>query len=62
MAGYGSNSDYMCAVRLTTSRSGDRLPVPGWTGYMDETKWSPPEFGLTWGLAPAGSGPAVLNQ
>ena len=34
MAGYGANSDLDQTVRLR-SLSGDRLPVPGWTGYSD---------------------------
>jgi hypothetical protein len=37
MAGYGANSDYIYRFGFK-SRSGDRLPVPGWTGYRDETR------------------------
>jgi hypothetical protein len=36
MAGYGANSDYCNFERFGfRSRSGDRLPVPGWTEYSD---------------------------
>ena len=35
IAGYGANSDSYNERFGFRSRSGDRLPVPGWTGYSD---------------------------